>query len=73
MSLEDVGRPSEVALRALEHLDDRLALEPAAGTEAEIDAAAREDGRSIWRDLPRVEPSFELGGQAQEEGSPHGY
>jgi hypothetical protein len=51
-SLEEIGRPSEVALKALEHIDETDAAPPAERTAAEIDAAAADGGRSIWRDLP---------------------
>lgn len=54
--LADVGKPSEVALQALAHLDDgQLGATPAADAgerSAGPDAAAAEDGLSIWRDLP---------------------
>jgi hypothetical protein len=57
---EDVGRPSEVVLQALGRLEDGAmpdapeATAPGAkGTEAPaVDAAAVDEGRSIWRDLP---------------------
>lgn len=61
--LESVGKPSEVLLQALEHLDDGSLADPATGstrsTEAPApDAAAPGDGLSIWRDLPPVDPIF---------------
>ena len=46
VSLEDVGKPSEVVLQALEHLEDAAP------------ASAPDDGRSIWRDLPPVDASL---------------
>ncbi len=66
-SLEDVGRPSEVVLRALDHLESNTADRGAAATDPnagplDTDAAtttAAEDGRSIWRDLPPVAPGFD--------------
>ena len=57
-ALADVGRPSEVVLQALEHLGDAIAPSPDksssrdAADSLEVDAAAMEEGRSIWRDLP---------------------
>lgn len=60
MALAEVGKPSELALQALEHADDKASDEtatPATGPE-EPDAAAADGGMSIWRDLPTppVEP-----------------
>jgi hypothetical protein len=58
--LEDVGRPSQAVLQALERGADGAAEPGPAGSSgpdgasnpaAEPDAAA-DDGRSIWRDLP---------------------
>jgi len=47
--LADVGRPSEVALLALEHIADA----EAPGTSPAVPGApADDDGPSIWRDLP---------------------
>ena len=68
-ALADVGKPSEVLLRALEHAD--AAPEGDAGTEAQgtplpaeqPDAAATDGGRSIWRDLPAAAD------RTEEEGS----
>jgi hypothetical protein len=57
-ALEDVGKPSEVVLRALERADDATGVEAerAASDDTreagEPDAAAAGDGMSIWRDLP---------------------
>jgi hypothetical protein len=72
-SLEEVGKPSEVALQALEHLADgslptngeSTATTIAAG----VDPAAEDNGRSIWRDLPAT-PAFEARADAEhdEEG-----
>ena len=76
-TLEDIGRPSEVVLQALEHLDDRM-LSPRAGTATDnpvlaADAAAADDGRSIWRDLPAT-PAFDSPAvpDQDEEGSADG-
>ena len=62
MALENVGKPSEVLLRALEHADagasaaasgDARDVAAVAETEpAAPDHAAEDGGRSIWRDLP---------------------
>lgn len=53
-SIEDVGKPSEVLLQALEQ--ERQAATPASdqpgATAAAQDAAAADHGMSIWRDLP---------------------
>jgi hypothetical protein len=66
-SLEHVGRPSEVALQALEHLEDGTLAQGEAAA-PEIDAAAADDGRSVWRDLPAA-GGFETGeDQDHEEG-----
>lgn len=59
-TLEDVGRPSEVALRALQHIDEGAPTPTADDTEAD-------DGRSIWRDLPPVAPVFEPLEKAQQD------
>jgi hypothetical protein len=52
---DDVGKPSEVALQALEHAEATAGDAPAAKPDpeaAEADAAAADGGMSIWRDLP---------------------
>ena len=76
-SLAEIGRPSEVALKALERIDETSAsgpTEPTTPITPELDAAAADDGRSIWRDLPTpaggLEPTDEWG---QEEGSADGH
>ena len=53
--LEGIGRPSEVALQALERLDDGTGTvvgAPATSAAEEPDHAAEDGGRSIWRDMP---------------------
>jgi hypothetical protein len=53
--LADIGRPSEVALQALRHLNDSSdadATTPEAAAAPEPDAAAADGGMSVWRDLP---------------------
>jgi hypothetical protein len=82
-SLDEVGKPSEVALQALQHLDERGASRAdgaednaRAGTQAdpaERDAAADDGGRSIWRDLPPVAGRNERHEWDQEEGSADGH
>jgi hypothetical protein len=72
-SLESVGKPSEVVLQALERLEDgegagadadaaQLEASGAGATAAQPDtsdpAPAVDDGLSIWRDLPPVDPSL---------------
>ena len=64
--LEDVGKPSEVLLQALEREHEagasatpgaqRDAAQDAA-PDAGPDAAAADGGMSIWRDLPPVDPA----------------
>jgi hypothetical protein len=60
-ALEDVGKPSEVLLQALEHADDGPGSEPGASaasvSDEQPDAADADGGRSIWRDLPPAEGS----------------
>jgi len=56
-ALENVGKPSEVVLQALEHLD----------ADAPQQTAPDPDGKSIWRDLPPVAPEFE----AQDDQEQH--
>ena len=66
-SLAEIGRPSEVVLKALERIDGTGAgapADPTRQTAPEVDAAAADDGRSIWRDLPPT---------AEEEGSADGH
>ena len=71
-ALEDVGRPSEVILRALDHLEHGAPgvaahpLSPAteATTPGGDATTAGDDGRSIWRDLPPEAT------EDTEEGSP---
>jgi hypothetical protein len=63
-ALENVGKPSEVALRALENLDPD-------GTKQESEdqsaaTAPADDGRSIWRDLPPVAPAFDAPDDPEE-------
>ena len=61
-ALENVGKPSEVVLRALENLEADSARpsdspETAAAEAQDSGGAATgaaDDGRSIWRDLPPV-------------------
>jgi hypothetical protein len=56
-SRDDVGKPSEVALQALEHLGDETpALDATAKPDEPADAAAADGGMSIWRDLPAADP-----------------
>ena len=76
-TLEDVGRPSAVVLQAMEHLGDGT-LSPSTGTATDNaavagDAAAADDGRSIWRDLPAT-PAFDSPAEPDqhEEGSADG-
>ncbi|HTK44763.1 MAG TPA: hypothetical protein VL749_05385 [Patescibacteria group bacterium] len=72
-SLEQVGRPSEVALQALEHLADGSLAAKGETVAPEIDAAAADGGRSVWRDLPGA-AAFETGVDPahDEEGSGDG-
>jgi hypothetical protein len=72
-SLEAVGRPSEVALQAIRHLEDQggdaarpRAAEPRA---ASTEPSGVEGGGDIWRDLPPVERRFAT---EQEEDVPDG-
>jgi hypothetical protein len=63
-ALENIGRPSELALKALEHANAAAASMPAPASDPvpdpaapavdpmEPDAAAADGGMSIWRDLP---------------------
>lgn len=76
-SLEEVGKPSEVALQALEHLADGSL--PANGdsaattSAADVDPAAEDGGRSIWRDLPPTPASNNrVDAEQYEEGSGDG-
>jgi len=77
-ALENVGKPSEVVLRALENLDadagrpsDAPGPTPAeTGDSSGAATDAADDGRSIWRDLPPVTPAFDAveDPEQQEEG-----
>lgn len=78
--LDSVGRPSEIVLQALDRLEDDPARPPASeaagepGTESGTipgvtpPRPADDDGRSIWRDLPRAEDP----GPTREEDGTHG-
>jgi len=77
-TLDEVGKPSEVAIRALEHLDAVGAGpgtgDPAGGAPADVAAeAAADPGMSIWRDLPPVAPEPEANESSHhEEGAADG-
>ena len=65
-ALENVGKPSEVVLQALEHLDAEAAQQAAPDPTAAVAhdssgaaAAPADDGKSIWQDLPPVAPAFD--------------
>jgi hypothetical protein len=64
-NLEDVGKPSEVLLQALEQ-ERTAGGAGAAGpaTAPEADAAAADGGMSIWRDLPPTAEGGADGGTA---------
>ena len=70
-SLDDVGRPSEVAVLALEHLNDGT-LPTSGGPDPEVDAAAADGGRSVWRDLPATGSDTAEEREHDEEGSGDG-
>ena len=72
--VDDVGRPSEIVLQALEHLEDGSLLVAGAADTA-VDLAARDDGRNVWRDLPPVAAEFETQDEPsqQEEGAADGH
>lgn len=73
--LDEVGKPSEVALQALAHLDDGSLPangEGAGGRAPEVDAAAADDGRSVWRDLPATGYETTEDRAHDEEGSDDG-
>lgn len=61
----DVGKPSELALQAVEHADAKSAGAESPTSAAdpaeppERDAAAADGGMSIWRDLPRPDADSE--------------
>lgn len=74
-ALENVGRPSEVAVQAIQRIDDGTLSSLAtatSGTAAE--AAPADDGRSIWDDLPPVAPAYQIHDEPDqdEEGAGHG-
>lgn len=73
-SLDEVGKPSEVALRALEHLEAGTLPRSGEtdGPAPEVDAAAADDGRSVWRDLPATGYETTEDRQHDEEGSDDG-
>jgi hypothetical protein len=71
-ALDEVGKPSEVVLQALEHLDADGAG-PAAGAkdgDATADAPA-DPGMSIWRDLPAVAPELAPELEATNDADQH--
>ena len=55
-ALEDVGRPSEIALQAIERIND---------------GSLADDGRSIWSDLPPVAREYQSLEQDQDEEGSH--
>jgi len=67
-SLAEIGKPSEVALQALSHIDEIAATAPTEATTAP-DAAAADDGRSIWRDLPASPFDAQTEPDHDEEGT----
>jgi hypothetical protein len=70
-ALEEIGRPSEIALQAVERINDG-SLAPTAEVEDETEAAPVPDGRSIWDDLPPVARQWEPlegNGQHEEDGT----
>lgn len=66
-SLEDVGKPSEVALQAVQRLDAGGTLASSA-EEATPEEDRADGGADIWRDLPVARQSD----AEQEEGVPDG-
>ena len=67
-ALENVGKPSEVVLKALEHLDAERAQPEASGADGADNAPAPiDDGRSIWRDLPPASPALDAQDEQQHE------
>jgi hypothetical protein len=81
-TLDEVGKPSEVVLQALEHLEAESAGPGSsapgtsgvnAGPDGAVDAAA-DPGLSIWRDLPAAAPELEATNDADqhEEGAADG-
>lgn len=67
-SLDEIGKPSEVALQAVRNMAARDAETGPAG-EAETEPARPDDGADVWRDLPPVARPFEA---EQEEEVPDG-
>lgn len=74
--LEDVGKPSEIALQAVERINDGslAAASPDAADSGAPATPGADDGRSIWDDLPPVAREFEDLDQSDrnEEGAGHG-
>ena len=70
-ALENVGKPSEVALQAIARLGDGDG-EPAGESDSTPIDAAADDGRSIWRDLPVSAVDTPAGPGEHEEGPPDG-
>jgi hypothetical protein len=67
-ALENVGKPSEVVLKALEHLEAEEAQPEATDAIGADNAPAPvDDGRSIWRDLPPASPVFDAKDEQQHE------
>jgi hypothetical protein len=54
--VEDVGKPSEIALQAIERIND---------------GSLADDGRSIWSDLPPVAREYQSLEQDQDEEGSH--
>jgi hypothetical protein len=67
-ALENVGKPSEVALQAIQRIDDgSLPSAAPASSRKDDEAAPADDGRSIWDDLPPVAPAFETQGEPDQD------
>ena len=70
-ALEEIGRPSEIALQAIERINDGT-LAPTSEREGETEAGPAADGRAIWDDLPPVAREWEPledNGQHEEDGA----
>ena len=70
-NLDEVGKPSEVLLQALDNLpaDDSVEEAAKAKKDEEPDHAADDGGKSIWRDLP---PSAAGDEETKDEGGSQG-
>lgn len=69
VALDQLGNPTDLMLQALEHADDAI-LAPAPPVPMAPDAAAADNGMSIWSDLPAEVQAPDLEPRSAPESEP---